>query len=121
MAIQHRNFVVIQGWMLTECHLEGKELLLYAVLWGFSQQNDSWYTGRQAYLREWLGCSKNTFLATVRGLMQKGLVDRREREERGVVFVEYRAIVPKISYSDFTAADDGSLDGAKTERGKFNF
>ena len=31
------NYVAIQGWMITDLNLKGNDLLIYAVIYGFSQ------------------------------------------------------------------------------------
>ena len=35
--VEKENYVVVQGWMITELGLKGNELLIYAVIHGFSQ------------------------------------------------------------------------------------
>ena len=35
--IKNENYVLIQGWMINELKLKGNELLIYALIYGFSQ------------------------------------------------------------------------------------
>ena len=37
--VKNENYLVIQGWMITELKLKGNELLIYAIIYGFSQNN----------------------------------------------------------------------------------
>ena len=87
--VRPENYVTIQGWMITELNLKGNELLLYALIYGFSQAEGR-FSGCLQYLREWLGCSKNTTLATLKSLVEKGLIRRFEREINNVKFVDYQ-------------------------------
>ena len=47
------NFISIQGWMRTELNLSGNELLVYAIIYGFSQDGESKFTGSRQYLADW--------------------------------------------------------------------
>lgn len=35
--VKNENYLVIQGWMITELKLKGNELLIYAIIYGFSR------------------------------------------------------------------------------------
>ena len=39
--VKNENYLVIQGWMIAELKLKGNELLIYAIIYGFSQNNQS--------------------------------------------------------------------------------
>ena len=69
------NFYTVQGWMVSELHLTGNELLAYAVIYGFSQDGASAFRGTLAYIAEWLGCSKYSAHRTLRRLTERGLIE----------------------------------------------
>ena len=35
--VKSENYITIQGWMVTELKLKGNELLIYALIFGFTQ------------------------------------------------------------------------------------
>ena len=35
------GYVVVQPWMVTDYNLNGNKLLIYALIWGFSQDDQS--------------------------------------------------------------------------------
>ena len=84
------QYVSIQAFMVSEYGLKGNELIIYAVIYGYSQDGEHWYYGSKAHLAAWCGASKNTVGNCIKSLIEKGLVERRENEERGQVRVEYR-------------------------------
>jgi hypothetical protein len=43
--VKEQNYVVIQGWMLSKLQLKGNDLLIYAIIYGFSQNVDCKFTG----------------------------------------------------------------------------
>ena len=69
------NFYTVQGWMVSELHLTGNELLAYAVIYGFSQDGASAFRGTLAYIAEWLGCSKSSAHRTLKRLTERGLIE----------------------------------------------
>jgi len=83
------NHIVIQGWMITELNLKGNDLLVYAIIYGFSQDGQSVFHGSRQYLADW--CN-----STVRGI-QKNLDNLKEMnllepiETKPGAFVSYKA------------------------------
>ena len=63
------NYVAIQGWMITDLNLKGNELLIYAVIYGFSQDGESQFTGSLQYLADWCNSSKESARKVVKNLL----------------------------------------------------
>lgn len=89
-----KSFVMVAGWMVSKLQLKGRELLIYAVIYGFSQDGQSWFTGSVRYLAEWAGCSKRTVYTTLQSLLEKGLIHKRVKDVNGVRFCDYQAVKP---------------------------
>ena len=53
------KYISIQGWMVEELKLKGNDLLVYAIIYGFSQDNQSEFTGSLSYLARWCNSTKN--------------------------------------------------------------
>ena len=87
--VRDENYITIQGWMVTQLGLKGNELLLYALIYGFSQ-DEGYYTGGLQYVMDWLNCSKPTAIAALKALTEKGLIEREEMEVNNVKVVNYR-------------------------------
>lgn len=83
------NHFTVAGWMVTDLHLEGWELLVYALVYNFSQGSAGTYTGGTRYLCEWFGLTKPTVLKYLASLCEKGYLERVEQEVNGVQFVNY--------------------------------
>lgn len=89
--VKAENYITIQGWMVTDLGLKGNELLLYALVYGFSQAEGS-FTGGLQYVQDWLSCTKPTAIATLKSLAEKNLVERIEQDISGVKVVHYRCV-----------------------------
>lgn len=72
--------------MVTELGLSGKALLLYALIYGFSQSGDGGYSGRQDYLMEWLQCTRQSITNIMGKLVQQGLIARVQSETGAVIY-----------------------------------
>ena len=89
--LKDSNYVTIQAWMVNRLGLKGNELMVYAVIYGFTQKEDSWYDGNHRYLAEWLSSSKQTVIKTISSLIEKGYIDKKDVYENGVRLCRYRA------------------------------
>ena len=85
------QYIVIQSFMVEELHLKGNELIVYAAIYGFTQDGEHWFFGTKGYLAEWCGATKATVGNCLKSLVEKGYIERREFADRGNVSVEYRA------------------------------
>ena len=89
--VNPENYIVIQGWMLTELNLKGTELLIYAIIYGFSQDEDNFYTGSLQYLSDWTNTSKMTVITALKNLQGKGYINKYEDMKNGVKFCRYQS------------------------------
>lgn len=89
--VKDQSFVVIQSWMVNDLHLRGAKLMVYAVIYGFSQDGESWYTGSASYLAEWCQATKRQVFNILNDLVDAGLIRKRDRTTNGVKLCDYAA------------------------------
>ena len=77
--------------MVNDLKLKGNELLVYAIIYGFSQDGISSYTGSLQYLADWTNSTKRGMIKVLQSLVRKGLIDKKEMFKTGVKYCEYRA------------------------------
>lgn len=98
------GYVTIQEWML-DLGLTGSELMAYAVICSFGQDGN-WFQGSASYLGWWMGCKrKHTVLDTLASLVEKGLVQKRERWDRGKKMCDYRPVRRQVRKTHRTGAE----------------
>ena len=96
-AVKDNNFIAIQGWMRTKLNLKGNELLIFALIYGFSQDGESRFKGSRKYIADWCGCSLNTVDRTLNSLVSKGLIAKYPHiDDNGSRLVDYAAILTAI-------------------------
>lgn len=76
MEIKNDNYVAIQGWMVNDLHLSGSELIIYALIYGFSQDGESWFSGSSSYVGAWCGISRQSASANLKKLTDDKLLEK---------------------------------------------
>ena len=89
--VNERNYIVIQGWMLTALHLKGNELLIYACIYGFSQLEGQVFSGSLQYLADWTNSTRQGVVKCLKSLIEKGYIAKADKVINGVKFCEYHA------------------------------
>lgn len=87
------NYICIQGWMVSELNLKGNDLLVYAIIYGFSQDNESEFTGSLNYLATWCNSTKNGIQKNLKNLIDKGLIIKKEHYKNDIKYCSYSCIV----------------------------
>lgn len=90
------NFVVIQGWMRSELNLSGNDLLVYAIIYGFSQDGETTFNGSLQYLANWCGATKQGIQKNLKNLIDRGLIAKNDHTINGVKFCSYSCILCNI-------------------------
>lgn len=102
-TLSDNSTIVLHPFMTRDLKLKGNELLVYAVIYGFSQDGMSSFFGSRRYIADWIGAgSLRTVDACIKKLMGKGLIARDKIERNGKIYVAYRAVL------------DGQDEGAKS-------
>lgn len=84
------GYTVIQDWML-ELDLDLTGTFVYAIIYGFSQDKSSVFSGTQKYLADKCKCSKRTIIRILQELVSKGYIKKLEKNINGVTFYDYKA------------------------------
>lgn len=108
-AVKDNNFIAIQGWMRTKLNLKGNELLIYALIYGFSQDGESRFKGSRKYIADWCGCSLDTVDRSLGSLIGKGLLAKYPHTDAsGNRLVDYVAIQPTTAATPTPPATQSS-------------
>ena len=93
--IKNDNYIQISGWMINDLKLKGNELLVFAIIFGFSQKEGQYLTGSLQYLADWTNSTRQGIIKNLKSLVLKKLIIKEE------VFIG-KAIYYKYKHSDFS-------------------
>lgn len=88
--VTDKNYIVIQSFMVSELGLKGNELLIYAIIFGFSQTAGQAFYGSLTYLESWTNSTRPTVISSLKSLVEKGLIEKGEQTINGVKRCSYR-------------------------------
>ena len=87
--VDRNNYITIQGFMIKDLCLKGNELIVYAIIYGFSQLENQYFNGTLKYLAEWTNCTKRGVINILQSLESKGLIEKKETIDKGVKKVHW--------------------------------
>ena len=94
--------------MVTELGLKGNSLLIYAIIYGFSQEEGQKFTGSLQYLADWTNSTRRGVIKNLQSLVDAGLIQKEETTINGVKFCAYRR-------TEFTGGVEQSSPGYGTK------
>lgn len=111
--IKDENYYVVQGWMATQLGLKGTKRDVYAIIYGFTQNNETEFSGSLSYLQEWCNVSRVTIIKCLQELVDEGLIVKTEEYKNNVKFCRYKAtlqVVKKFNYPSKETLQGGSKE-----------
>ena len=71
-------YINIPYFLRGKLDLKGSELIISALIYGFSQDGETWFTGNTAYICQWTGTEKKNVLRCLSSLVDKGIIIKKE-------------------------------------------
>ncbi|MFR7590250.1 MAG: conserved phage C-terminal domain-containing protein [Longibaculum sp.] len=70
------NYITILDFMVSDLGLKGNELIIFALIYGFSQDDVSDFHGSLSYIQERTGLSRQTVIDTLKKLVDKNMITK---------------------------------------------
>ena len=115
------NFLNIQGWMLRLGLSSFTEVAAFALVYGFSQDNNSEFSGSLSYIQDWLMCSRPTAIKVMKTLEDKNFIIKTQLEISNVIVNKYKVnlrVVNETYYqlnSNFIPSKDDVFGASKED------
>ena len=94
------NYIVVQHWMVSKLELSGNELLVFALIHGFSQDNESSFIGSAQYIADSIGTSRRSVMDILSRLVEKNLLSKSDSVVNGVKLCSYKSCSNLIGYEE---------------------
>lgn len=111
MTVRDGSYITIQSWMVNDLKLKGNELLAYAVIFGFSQDGETYFDGSLRYLADWTNSTRQGVSKVLKSLVEKGLIEKKDTHRNGIKFCSYRATKLNGVYNKSERGVQQSLTG----------
>ena len=98
--MQNDNYIVVFGWMCNELGLSGTELLVFALIYGFTQDGETWFQGNRRYIAETLNISRPTVDKALNSLIEKGLLFKDVRQMQDITVNRYQVFLQGVKKLD---------------------
>lgn len=95
--MKNTNYYTVHGWMINELGLSGNDLLIYAIIYGFSQDGSTEFSGSLNYLVTFINSTKPTVINCLKKLCERGLLVKTDRIINNQNFPTYTAVVPDLT------------------------
>ena len=95
--MKNTNYYTVHGWMINELGLSGNDLLIYAIIYGFSQDGSTEFSGSLNYLVTFINSTKPTVINCLKKLCERGLLVKTDRIINNQNFPTYTAVVPNLT------------------------
>ena len=111
-----QSYIVVLDWMVEKYHLKGNELLAYALIYGFSQDEESEYKGSYTYICKWLSIDRATAIRILSRLESKGLLTKRQELVSGKATNRYAAETPEVESATSSQTSPAGLEPQASPR-----
>lgn len=76
MTINSKSHVTLLPFMITDLNLKGIELIIYAIIYGFNQDDMGVFYGSLEYLATWTNSTKQGVMKALNSLLKNGLISK---------------------------------------------
>lgn len=91
MGFSIDNYITVPGFAIIDLGLSGNELLCYSLIYGFTQDSETEFTGSLNYVSSALNITKQNAKKVIDRLIERGLLEKKEIYFSGVKFCHYVA------------------------------
>ena len=111
--VRDDNYFLVSGWMINRLGLKGASLQVFSIIYGFSQDGETCFTGSLQYLCDFTNSSKPTVIKALKELVEKNFILKYENEMNGVKFNKYRANL--LVVKEFNQGSQETLPGGSQD------
>lgn len=99
--MHNKGYYVVHGWMINQLGLKGVDLLVYAIIYGYTQIDEQEYFGTRRHLSESTGASISTIQRSLDSLVERSLFLKNvRRSQNGSDIVSYKVNLTPLCQND---------------------
>ena len=91
--VKDGKFITVASFMIKELNLKGNDLLVYAIIYGFSQTDGmKGFSGSLQYLADWTNSTKRGIIKNLESLIQRGYIAKEVMVINGIKYCTYTTV-----------------------------
>lgn len=83
------DYIAILAPMVSKLNLSGNNLIIFALIHGFTKDGKHEFNGSLEYICKWTNLSKSTVVATLKALVENNFINKKENVINNVKFCSY--------------------------------
>ncbi len=107
--MKKNDYILVQAQMISDLHLKGNELLVFALIHGYTKDGRNRCRASLRYISGWIDTSKSAVIRAINTLEEAGYICRHTYLEGNVECVEYttnyEALIERASKGEFISLD----------------
>lgn len=120
--VRDENFYQISAWMINKLGLKGTALSIYAIIYGFTQDGETEFSGGRKYLVEFTGTSLPTVDKALSELCDKNYIIKTSITINNVVFNRYKVNIETLrGVKKLYGGSKETLHNNKLQNDNFDF
>lgn len=96
ISMKETDYITILSPMVSKLKLSGNNLIIFALIHGFTKDGEHNFNGSLEYICQWTNLSKSTVIATLKALTDNGFINKTENFINNVKFCSYNTNYDKI-------------------------
>lgn len=100
------NYLIVFGWMVNQLELKGNDLLIFALIFGFTQDGMSKFNGSLQYMADATNSTIRGVQKNLKSLLDRNLIVKEDYSERDITLCKYY-VSPEI-LDKFSAYEQSS-------------
>ena len=108
------NYITIQGWMINRLKLKGNQLIVFAIIYGFSQDGESEFNGSLAYICKSINATRPTAAKALKELVEMDLLVKYTDDKNGVKFNSYVVSLEGVKKLYYPSKENSTEPGKET-------
>lgn len=97
--IEDNNYFQVSGFMVNKLGLKGISLMVYAIIYGFSQDGESYFNGSRQYLCDFTNSTKPTIDKALDELVSKKYIIKKAEILNNITFNRYKVNLNVVNFT----------------------
>ena len=83
--MRDESYLIVPGYLRNKLKLKNSELLITALILGYTQEGNAWFNGSIDYIADWVGIDRKNVICKLKKLVEAGIIEKYEKHVNAAV------------------------------------